>query len=281
MPSVETVKAYNQAHTFSYIPTAVFVGGTSGIGQAMAQLLATYTNGRANIIIVGRNKATAERIIASFPKPPSPAETGGVTVKHEFIQCDASLMSNVRTTVEEIKKRYDKINMLVCTIGYLALSQVITSEGLDESLALRAYARAKFIYELQPLLSKAKAAGEDARAMSVLAAAFDSQVNLEDLDVKNFSMMNANAMSGSYNDVFVKVSLQCFVMWSNLLTSDIDHGRTPPRSVIRAHLSRSRQHPSAPYDLVFQPSSNSHQAFPSYTGGCCLFHALPDASPRL
>ena len=281
MPSVETVKAYNQAHTFSYIPTAVFVGGTSGIGQAMAQLLATYTNGRANIIIVGRNKATAERIIASFPKPPSPAETGGVTVKHEFIQCDASLMSNVRTTVEEIKKRHDKINILVCTIGYLAVASIITSEGLDESVALRAYARDKFIYELQPLLSKAKAAGEDARAMTILAAAYNRQVNLEDMDVKTFSMMNANAAAASYNDVFVKVSSTLVVAWSNRLTSDIGHGRTPPRSVICAHLSWIRRHPRTPYDLVFQSSGHSHQTITSYTRGCRFFDALSDASPRL
>lgn len=205
MPSLSTIKAFNEAFTFSYIPTAIFVGGTSGVGQAMAELLATYTNGRANIIIIGRNRAAADRIIASFPQPPSLEETNGVVVKHEFIQCDVSLMSNVRTAVEEIKKRHNKINMLVCSTGYLATSQVLTSEGVDESLALRSYARAKFIYELQPLLSNARALGEDARAMMILDAAANNKVNLEDLDVNNFSMLGANAATASYNDVFVKV----------------------------------------------------------------------------
>ena len=208
MPSISTIKAFNETFTFPYIPTAVFVGGTSGIGQTMAEQLATHTNGRANIIIVGRNKATAERIIASFPNPPTPAETNGVVVKHEFIQCDVSLISNVRAAVEEIKKRHHKINMLVCSAGALAMSQKLTSEGLDESLVLRTYARTKFIYELQPLLSNARAAGEDGRAMIILNAAANNKVDLNDMDVNNFSMMSVNKTTATYNDVFVKVSLQ-------------------------------------------------------------------------
>ncbi|CAG7855158.1 SubName: Full=Uncharacterized protein {ECO:0000313/EMBL:CCA68908.1}, partial [Serendipita indica DSM 11827] len=156
----------------------------------MEQLLATYTNGRANIVIVGRNQAAADRIVASFPEPPYPNETNSITVKHEFIQCDVSFISNVRVAVEEIKKRYSKINMLVCSAGALAMSQKITTEGLDESHVLRTYARTKFIYELQPLLSNDRAAGEDARAMIILNAATSNKVDLEDLDIKKFSMIS-------------------------------------------------------------------------------------------
>lgn len=171
----------------------------------MAKLLATYTNGRANIVIVGRNQAAADRIVASFPEPPYPNETNSITVKHEFIQCDVSFISNVRVAVEEIKKRYSKINMLVCSAGALAMSQKITTEGLDESHVLRTYARTKFIYELQPLLSNDRAAGEDARAMIILNAATSNKVDLEDLDIKKFSMISVNKTTASYNDVFVKV----------------------------------------------------------------------------
>lgn len=35
----------------------------------MAEAFARVTKGNANIIIVGRNRAAAERIISSFPKP--------------------------------------------------------------------------------------------------------------------------------------------------------------------------------------------------------------------
>lgn len=45
-----------------------------------------------------------------------------------------------------------------------------TSEGMDKKLALNYYARWKFVHDLMPLLEKAKAAGEDARVLTVLAA---------------------------------------------------------------------------------------------------------------
>jgi NAD(P)-dependent dehydrogenase (short-subunit alcohol dehydrogenase family) len=217
MPSLSAVKAANTQYAPSYVPTAVFPGGTSGIGRAMAEAFARQTKGRANIIIIGRNKEVAENIIAGFPSPPPASESGGVVIKHEFIACDASVMKNVHDTTQELLRRLDKINILVVTVGGLATRRVDTVEGIDASLALRAYARAKFIEELAPLLSKAKAAGEDARAMSVLAAAQGAQVNLDDLDLdKTWSMLSSGDACGSYNDIMVKVRLSSFSQTSPL-----------------------------------------------------------------
>ena len=211
MPSLSAVNAANAQYAPSYVPTAVFVGGNSGIGRAMAEAFAKQTKGRANIIIIARNKESAENVIAEFPSPPPASESGGVVIKHEFIACDASVMKNVHDTTQELLRRLDKINILVTSVGYLATSRVDTADGVDASLALRYYARAKFIEELTPLLSKAKAAGEDARAMTILAAVQGAEVNLDDLDLdKKWSMaLSANAC-GSYNDVMVKVPLSSF-----------------------------------------------------------------------
>jgi NAD(P)-dependent dehydrogenase (short-subunit alcohol dehydrogenase family) len=208
MPSLSAVKADNAQYAPSYVPTAVFVGGNSGIGRAMAEAFAKQTKGRANIIIVARNKEAAEDVIAGFPSPPPASESGGVVIKHEFISCDASVMKNVHDTTQELLRRLDKINILVVTAGGLATSRVDTADGVDASLALRYYARAKFIEELAPFLSKAKAAGEDAKAMTVLAAAQGAEVNLDDLDLdKKWSMVLSATASGSYNDVMIKVRL--------------------------------------------------------------------------
>jgi NADP-dependent 3-hydroxy acid dehydrogenase YdfG len=48
-------------------PVALFFGGTSGIGEAMATQLAFQTSGRAHIVLLGRNEEAAENIISGFP----------------------------------------------------------------------------------------------------------------------------------------------------------------------------------------------------------------------
>ena len=55
MPSLAAARAANAAFSPSYFPVAIFVGGTSGIGEATARAFARYTKGNAHIILVGRN----------------------------------------------------------------------------------------------------------------------------------------------------------------------------------------------------------------------------------
>lgn len=80
-------------------------------------------------------------------------------------------MSNVRQTTQSLLGRLPKLNYLVLTPGFLTLKgRDETSEGMDKKLALNYYARWKFVQDLMPLLEKAKAQGEDARVLTVLAA---------------------------------------------------------------------------------------------------------------
>ncbi|CAG8698494.1 12226_t:CDS:2, partial [Acaulospora colombiana] len=81
-----------------------------------------------------------------------------------------------------------------------------TEEGLDISMALQFYGRFKFFHELLPLVQKAKDAGEDAKMMTILAAAKGSTTDFEDLDVKNkYSLRKSSAHVSTFNDVMVKV----------------------------------------------------------------------------
>jgi NAD(P)-dependent dehydrogenase (short-subunit alcohol dehydrogenase family) len=202
MPALPAVEASNSTYAPSYIPTAVFVGGTSGIGRAMAEAFAAQTNGRANIILIGRNQAPADEIITGFPTVPSEF---GSTIKHEFIRCDASEMKNVHNTCQELLSRIEKINILILSVGGVAFRRKDTTEGLDTSMVLRYYCRAKFIKELLPLLSQAKSAGEDARVLSILGAAKGREVDLEDPGLQNWSSSRAMMTTATYNDIMIKV----------------------------------------------------------------------------
>ena len=199
MSSLKTVQASNAAYAPKYTPTAVFVGGTSGIGRAMAEAFAKQTNGNANIIIVARNKAAAEEIIASFPTPSSSH------IKHEFVLCDAQELKNVHETSQLLLKKLDKLNLLVLSSGGLAFSRRDTVEGNDASMVLRSYSRVKFTRELMPLLEKAAAAGEDARVSSILAAGKGASPDLQDLNLTKWTYIKAMFGSGAYNDIAVKV----------------------------------------------------------------------------
>lgn len=208
MPTLAAVKASNATYSPSYVPTAVFIGGTSGIGRAMAEFYAKQTNGRANIILIGRDKVVGESVIAGFPTPPSTDPTTGsaINVKHEFIQCDASLMKNVEAATKTLLSKLSKINILVLSFTKLTFSRSDTAEGNDISLATRYLARAKFVEELMPLLEKAKEMGEDARVESILGSPSASPINLNDLDSRNVSAMKLSANTGTYSDIMVKVS---------------------------------------------------------------------------
>ncbi|CAE6443429.1 unnamed protein product [Rhizoctonia solani] len=198
MPPLSVVRAANLAAVPKYRPTALFLGGTSGVGQAVAEALAQATKGNSHIVLCGRNKAAADKIFEDFPKSSDS--------KYEFEQCDATLMSNVRNTTSSLVGRLPKLNYLVLSPGFLTLQgRDETPEGIDKKLALNYYARWKFVYDLIPLLEKAKAQGEEARVLTVLAAGTNGKLDENDLDLKNGYGLRAAAHNATaMNDYMVE-----------------------------------------------------------------------------
>ncbi|KAJ3891327.1 hypothetical protein C8J55DRAFT_510703 [Lentinula edodes] len=173
--------------------TGVFVGGTSGIGRAMAQAFARHTNGNAHIVIIGRNKIAAAELIASFPK----ADTNAI---HEFIPCDVSLITNVHNTTSELARRLQRIDYLVLSSGILIFAgRNETSEGLDDKMALSYYSRWTFIHDLMPLMQKSE---RGAKVYSILAAGANSPIEKDNLDLrKNHTFGKMTAALTTYTNV--------------------------------------------------------------------------------
>ena len=205
MSPLSLIRTSNAAFHSSYPPVAVFVGGTSGIGQGMVECFARITKGNSSIIIVGRNRAAAESIFATLP--PAGKST------REFIHCDASLISNVHIASREILSRYNKINYLILSPGVLSFKgRDETSEGIDKKLALHYYARWRFIHDLLPSLERAKEADEDAKTISVFGAGNGGKIDVDDLGLKKgFSLVNAALATPTYNDLMLEVIISSFV----------------------------------------------------------------------
>ncbi|KAJ7881295.1 hypothetical protein B0H14DRAFT_2340403, partial [Mycena olivaceomarginata] len=169
-PLSPSSKPQNAAFSPSYIPVAVFFGGTSGVGQAMAEALARQTQGRAHIIIVGRNADAAAEILAGFPRPkPTEAEDGWA---HEFVACEVESMASVRTVCAALSARLKRINFLVITGCYAVGGLTFLTNALIFYLCLRYFMRYLFTRELVPLLDTAQELGQHAHVMTVLGVGF-------------------------------------------------------------------------------------------------------------
>ncbi|KAJ7183822.1 hypothetical protein C8R46DRAFT_1209958 [Mycena filopes] len=191
MPTLTAVEASNAAFVPSYLPVAIFVGGTSGVGQAMAEAFARQVKGYAHIILIGRNAAAAADILAGFPKPPT--EEGGWA--HEFVSCDVASMASIRAVCAELRRRLTRVNFLVLTAAGPKANSLVecgeTAEGLDNHLAMRYFARYLYTKELLPLLSAAREEGQRAHAMTVLGAGMGFKIPTDDLGL-------AAARAGTY-----------------------------------------------------------------------------------
>ena len=164
----------------------------------------SYTKGNAHIVLVGRNKAAADEILASFPTPTAP------DAKHEFLAADVFLMRNIQAATETLRTQLPKINFLVLSPGLLNMrGRDETEEGIDKRLGLHYYARWKFIDDLLPLVRKAKEAGEDGKVMSVLAAGKGGPVDLDNLGIKKgYNVARAGLTSPTYTDLMFEVRLR-------------------------------------------------------------------------
>lgn len=112
--SLPEVVASNKriASTFPNGLVAVFVGGTSGVGEYTVQTLAKYLP-NTRVYIIGRNQEAADRIIKECQK----VSSGG---QFEFIPADVSSLKSVDDVCRQLKAKETAINLLFMTQGSMA-----------------------------------------------------------------------------------------------------------------------------------------------------------------
>jgi NAD(P)-dependent dehydrogenase (short-subunit alcohol dehydrogenase family) len=217
MPTLATVRASNATWDPSYTPVGVFVGGTSGIGEGIAEVFARHTKGNAHIILIGRNRPAATAILARLEKPPVPGLT------REFLPCDLTLIANAKRTAAAIRERFPRINFLFLSAGAVSLKGLdINEEGMDRQMAALYYSKWAFIEGLLPGLRAAHSAGEDARVAALHTAGRGGPVDLDDLGLLKGisgglkSVRKLVPQLASYQDLMAEV---CFLFFSLFLFS--------------------------------------------------------------
>ncbi|PLB33157.1 uncharacterized protein BDW47DRAFT_121455 [Aspergillus candidus] len=162
--------------------TALFVGGTSGIGQSTLRQLACHADS-PTAYIIGRNEARARPFLSELQQLSSKG-------RFHFIEADVSLLRNVDAACRPILQQEKQLNFLFMTPGGISLGgRKETIEGIDHLFALRYYSRMRFIQNLLPLLESSSG---PSRVVSVYGGGFEYSIDTSDLDLKhNFSLLNA------------------------------------------------------------------------------------------
>ncbi|KAI9841549.1 MAG: hypothetical protein M1838_003514 [Thelocarpon superellum] len=166
---------------------ALFVGATSGIAR---QALTEYArhSARPKIYVVGRNDAALAQLVEELAQ--INADGSYMPIKAEI-----ALLKNVDGVCEQVKAKETQLHLLLMAPGYLKYKRVDNAEGLEDTVALRYYARMRFIYNLLPLLS-----ASPSRVVSIMGAGKEGQLDETDLELKHtFSFLRGTVHTNTMN----------------------------------------------------------------------------------
>ena len=169
--------------------TAVFVGGTSGIGKFTLLALAQHC-AHPTIYIVGRSQASATQLQSRLHS----INPNGA---YHFLASDIALIKNVDTVCEELRKKEKHINLLVLSQGLFGMGQD-TEEGIRSGASLVLHSRTRFILNLLPLLQAAPP-GQLRRVLSVFCGTKEGPTtNAADIQMRSASSpMKARAQAAT------------------------------------------------------------------------------------
>ncbi|OAL56097.1 NAD(P)-binding protein [Pyrenochaeta sp. DS3sAY3a] len=178
MTSLDPILASNALIQSEDVPkTAVFVGGTDGIGKATLRALVSK-GFPTKVYIVGRNKASHQTLLEDLGKLNPKANL-------IFVEGQISLVTEAQRIATLIAAQEERLDLLFLSSGYLPFTgRQETAEGLEASQVVSYYSHIVFILRLLPQLRTASAT-KPARIVNILAAGEEStELFLDDLTLK-------------------------------------------------------------------------------------------------
>jgi NAD(P)-dependent dehydrogenase (short-subunit alcohol dehydrogenase family) len=134
----------------------LITGSTHGIGEAAAKALAAQGH---HIILHGRSEARCQEVARQVTQ-----QTGNPQVS--FLTADLSILAQVRGLAQQVKERWDRLDVLVNNAGSFFLTRQLTPDGFENTWALNHLSYILLTLELLPLLK----ASAPARVVNVSSA---------------------------------------------------------------------------------------------------------------
>ena len=158
-------------------------GGTNGLGKGIALELLKNNN---QVIVVGSSNENGKKFL-------SEAKDLGAKKRAYFIQGNLSLLEDNKRIIEEIKKLFDSLNIVIFCAEKHNLEYTETSEGIESSFALSYLSRFLLSYGLKELLEKSA----EPMILNFCGSGMKGEPNWLDLQHKESFMPQKVMMHGS------------------------------------------------------------------------------------
>ncbi len=145
--------------------TILVTGSTDGIGRAAARMLAERGH---HVLIHGRNEEKGRVARDEIAESTGSEQT-------DLLIADLSDQRQVRRLAEEIRERFDRLDVLVNNAGVYMPERVVTPDGLEATFAVNYIAPFLLTHELLPLLRRSA----PARIVNVASIAHRSVRNVD------------------------------------------------------------------------------------------------------
>lgn len=172
--------------------TVVITGGTSGIGEVAAEILAKKG---ARIVLVARDKTRGDATLARLRnRAPGAA--------HSLYFADLTRLADMKRVAAQIADQEQGIDVLINNAGALFARRRLTQDGLEFTFALNHIA----YFVLTEGLRERILASRPARIINTASAAHqDAILDFDDLQsAKNFGAMKAYSRSKLCNILFTR-----------------------------------------------------------------------------
>ena len=165
--------------------TILITGGTDGIGK---QTLLNIAKENHHVIFVGRDQKKCQSVSNEIIDITSNENI-------DFFVSDLSLVSENKLLANKIKKKYQKLDVLLNNVGALFINQEETEEGFEKTFALNHLGVFTLTLELIELLK----ANNHARIINVASAAHFNVIDSSSNEKTNRTLIESIVFKTNFN----------------------------------------------------------------------------------
>jgi NAD(P)-dependent dehydrogenase (short-subunit alcohol dehydrogenase family) len=147
--------------------TVLVTGGNGGMGFATGKALAQKG---ATVVLLARSKERGEAAVKQIVDATSNKNVS-------LVQCDLSLLADVRRAADEFKSKHQQLHVLVNNAGVFLKQREVTSEGLEKTFATNYLSH----FLLTHLLLDTMKASKPARIINIASKTGGMKIDFDDM----------------------------------------------------------------------------------------------------